>query len=145
MPYRYLEEITIADVAFEAEGTTVEELFAAAADATMNVMVEDINSIGNKVTRRISLRDRNLDLLLFQYLQELIYFKDAEQLLLRSGPLEIRKEEDGGDFLLAAELQGEKLDPHRHAQQVDVKAVTLHRFQVQEDDKGWRATVVLDI
>ncbi len=145
MAYRYLEEISIADVAFEAEGATPEELFAAAADATMNVMVEDINSIANKVTKRIVLRDRDMDLLLFQYLQELIYFKDAEQLLLRSGRLEIRKEEDGGDFLLAAELRGEKLDPRRHAQQVDVKAVTLHMFQVQEDEKGWRATVVLDI
>jgi SHS2 domain-containing protein len=28
---------------------------------------------------------------------------------------------------------------------VDVKAVTLHRFLVEETEEGWRSVVVLDI
>ncbi len=48
MPYRYLEDIAKGDVAFEAEGRTVEEVFIASADATMAVMVEDLSTI-NKV------------------------------------------------------------------------------------------------
>ena len=43
MPYTYLEEIAIADIAFRATGKTEEEVFAAAADATVNVMVEDLD------------------------------------------------------------------------------------------------------
>ena len=46
MPYRYLEDIATADVAFEARGKDLAELFMAAAEATMNVMVADLDSIG---------------------------------------------------------------------------------------------------
>ena len=45
MPYRYLDDIATADVAFEATGKTIEEMFIAAADATMNVMVGELGSI----------------------------------------------------------------------------------------------------
>ena len=39
---RNLEDLAAADVAFQAWGTNLEETFIAAADATMNVMVEDL-------------------------------------------------------------------------------------------------------
>jgi SHS2 domain-containing protein len=41
--------------------------------------------------------------------------------------------------------EGEVLDPMRHDQVVDVKAVTLHRFQVARSPEGWKAFVILDI
>jgi SHS2 domain-containing protein len=141
--YRYLDEEAPADVAFEATGATAEELFAAAGDATLNVMVADLDSIGNRVNRAVALRDSSLEMLLFQYLQELIYYKDAERLLLRSRSLKVHRQED--QFLLTAELQGEELDPARHSLQVDVKAVTMYMFRVWWEQEGWRATVVLDI
>jgi SHS2 domain-containing protein len=40
---------------------------------------------------------------------------------------------------------GEKLDPDRHHPRVDVKAVTLHRFSLQQGEHGWEASVILDI
>jgi hypothetical protein len=42
MPYRFLEDIATADIAFEARGETLEEVFTAAAEATMNVMIESL-------------------------------------------------------------------------------------------------------
>ena len=45
MTYKYLEEIGTADIAFEAAGRDLPELFTAAADATMNVMIENIDAI----------------------------------------------------------------------------------------------------
>ena len=44
-----------------------------------------------------------------------------------------------------ATAEGEKLDPDRHEQRADVKAVTLHRFQVEKTNGGWKATTILDI
>ncbi len=41
MPYQFVDEIATADIAFEAWGEDLEEMLAAAADATMNVMVSD--------------------------------------------------------------------------------------------------------
>src|SRR5207244_5674184 len=83
MPYHYLEEIGTADIAFEATGRDLPELFMAAADATMNVMIDNLDAIEPRETRHIQLSNDKLDMLLFDFLQELIYFQDAEQLLLR--------------------------------------------------------------
>ncbi len=83
MPYRYLEDIATADVAFEAWGDTLEEMFVAAADATMNVMVSDLDTIARVEYRTLQATAEELDMLLFELLQELIFYKDAERLLLR--------------------------------------------------------------
>jgi SHS2 domain-containing protein len=143
MPYKYLEEIAIADVAFEAWGSTLEELFKAAADATMNVMVVDLNTITDREKRSIELEEGDLDLLLFNFLQELIYYKDAQKLLLRVDNIHIEKTQTG--FKLRAQVFGEELNPEKHDLRVDVKAVTLHQFQVKKTSEGWRAQVILDI
>ena len=143
MPYKYLEDVAIADVAFEAWGATLEELFKAAADATVNLMVADLSTITSHEQRTIELEDESLDLLLFNFLQELIFYKDAQKLLLRVR--EIRIERSDGSFKLRAEAHGEELNPAKHELGVDVKAVTLHRFQVQETPEGWQANVILDV
>ncbi len=143
MPYRYRDDIATADVAFEAWGGTREEMFAAAADATMNVMVGDLETITSQVKRILELEAEDIELLLFQFLQEFVYFKDAEQLLLRCAKIDITAR--GGKFYLRAEAVGETLDPGKHDLTVDVKAVTMHRFSVTESKEGWRTGVILDI
>jgi len=142
-PYRYLEEIATADVAFEAWGATKEEAFLAAADATLNTMVEEIGTVAPREHREISIAADALDLLLFELLQELVYHKDAERLLLRVRDLRI--EETGSGYRLHADAFGETIDPGRHPLLADVKAVTLHRLVVEKTPGGWRAVVVLDV
>ena len=141
--YRYLEEIATADIAFEAWGATKEETFLAAADATLNTMVEDIGTIVPLERRVFSLAADSLDLLLFEFLQELVYHKDADRLLLRVRDLRI--EETGSGYRLHADAIGETIDPGRHALLADVKAVTLHRLSVEKTPTGWGAVVVLDV
>ena len=143
MPYEFLEDIAIADIAFVAWGKNLEQTFMAAADATMNVMVEELDSIRPIVRRELRLENSALDMLLFDFLQELIYYKDSEELLLRVYQLRLQSEE--GDHLMEASAQGEKLDPSRHRLRVDVKAVTLHLFLLEKTDRGWETQVILDI
>jgi SHS2 domain-containing protein len=142
MPYQYLDDIATADVAFLATGTSLEELFSAAGDALMNVMVADLAAILRRDTVTVDLEETDLDLLLFSFLQELIYYKDARQLLLRTSRIAIT-EVDGTH--LRAILSGERIDPLRHKLDVDVKAVTLYRFRVEKVGEGWEAQVILDI
>ena len=143
MPYRYLEDIAIADVAFEAWGAASEEMFAAAADALMNVMVEDLSSIGRVVVLEVRLEEADPELLLFNFLNELVFYKDARRLLLRVSSLSIERQ--GKLLFLRASLYGEEADRTRHALNADVKAVTLHRFRIEKTGEEWKATVVLDI
>ena len=143
MPYHYLEDIGTADIAFEVTGRDLSELFRDAADATTNVMIDNIDAIQPRETRQIELSSDEIDMLLFDFLQELIYFKDAERLLLRVR--DTRIEQRDGNYLLKAETAGEPLDATRHHQRADVKAVTLHGFSVEKEDDGWKARVLLDI
>ncbi len=146
MPFRYLDDLTIADVAFEARGATLEELFTAAWDATLQVMIEDPSSLGRVESRRIALEEASLDLLLHNFLQELIYYKDAEGLLLRIEDCRIRWVEGGSkSAALEARAGGQTIDPAVHHLGTDVKAVTFFRFDLVREKPGWKATVVLDV
>src|SRR6266480_6090108 len=143
MPYHYLEEIGTADIAFEATGRDLPELFTAAAEATMNAMIDNLDAIEPRETRQIHLSNDNVEMLLFDFLQELIYFKDASRLLLRTRETQI--DQKGEAYFLKAKVAGEQLDDTRHQQRADVKAVTLHGFSVEKQDDGWKAKVLLDI
>jgi SHS2 domain-containing protein len=76
-------------------------------------------------------------------LQEFVYFKDADRLLLRVREVSIHENE--GKFSLKAKTAGEPLHAARHHQRADVKAVTLHNFSVEKQDDEWKARVLLDI
>ena len=143
MPYRYLDDIAIADSAFEAWGETVEEMIAAASDATLNVMVGNLESIAFRESRRREFEDTQIDMLLFQVLQEIVFFKDAERLLLRVRSIQLH--ERGNIWNATIDFEGESIDSERHDLIVDVKAVTLHRLQVEKSGQRWTATVVVDI
>jgi SHS2 domain-containing protein len=143
MPYRYLEEIATADVAFEARGETVEEIFLAAAEATTRVIIEDPDTIRARENISFNLENTELDMLLFDFLQEIIYLKDSRRLLLKINSLHI--DLDSSPLTLTAEAAGEIMIQGHHPLLTDVKAVTLHRFEIKRNENGWIATVILDI
>ena len=143
MPYQYLEDVGTADIAFEATGRDLPELFVAAADATMNVMIDNLDAIESREARRIELENDNIEMLLYDFLQELIYFKDVKRLLLRAREIQIEQKDEA--YSLKSKVVGEQLDDTRHQQRADVKAVTLHGFSVEERDGAWKAKVLLDI
>ncbi|NLW32538.1 MAG: archease [Fibrobacter sp.] len=147
MPYKYIEDKFIADVAFEAWGGTREELFMAASDATAGLMVENLKNIENinenSENKIIELKETEIDMLLFDVLQELIFFKDAYQLICRFRNVKITSENKR--IVFKGTAVGEKIDYKKHNLAVDVKAVTLHEFKVQYSNNLWKAHVVLDI
>jgi SHS2 domain-containing protein len=143
MPFEYLDDIATADVAFRAWGTKAEELFIAASDALMNVMVENLDGIEPSDRRELVLEAESLEMLLFSLLQEIIFYKDAERLLLRVTGVRIQQRDH--QFQLVAAVAGEGIDPAKHDLVVDVKAVTFHRYRVGETPQGWEAMVILDI
>ena len=143
MLYVYVDNIAVADIAFRAWGDTLEDVFRAAAEATIHAMVENHDVIAPLHQRCFALHDADLDLLLLQFLQEFVYYKDAEQLLLRVQDLTISR--DGAGFTLQGCAAGERINPNKHELGADVKGVTLHRLQVARTAEGWEATVVLDV
>jgi SHS2 domain-containing protein len=141
--YRFFEERYTADVGFEAFAPTPEKLMTVAAEATVSVMVRDPEGIAFRETVHVDIRSESLEMLLFDFLQELVFYKDAHQLLLLAPEVRIEEADEG--YRLQCRACGERLDPERHELLGDVKAVTLHEFGVERTEQGWRAVVVLDI
>lgn len=143
MPYKFLEDVAIADVAFEAAGKTMEEMFESSALAVTNTQVKDLKSVKSRVKRRIAVDGDSIEMLLFNFLQELIFLKDAKLLLFSKFKIEITQMK--GIYKLKSEASGEKLDMRKHELLVDVKAVSLHNFKVLKTKSGWKAEVILDV
>jgi len=143
VPFRFVDEITTSDVAFEAWGGTLAELFIAAAAALLVTMAAAPEQVLRREEFVFRLEHEELDLLLLLFLQELVFYKDARKLLLHAVRVEIEERE--GLFHLEAQVSGEQIDAGRHCLLVDVKAVTLHRLQLQFENGLWKAVVVLDV
>ena len=141
MPFKFLEDIAIADVAFEARGKNLEELFESAALATTQVMV-DLKTIGKDVSKPIAIKAKDVDKLLRDFLDEIIFVKDTE--LLVFSKFDVKIKENSG-YELKANAYGEKLDMKKHKFGVDVKATTMHMFELKKEANGWKARVILDI
>ncbi len=142
MPYVFRDDLTRADVAFEAAGRTREELFSSAWRALLDLMVVNAGSLEKRTTKTVALENGSLDLLLIAFLSEALFYKDAEGLFLTVEGLSI--EDIDGGFRLSASLAGETVDRSRHELGTDVKAVTMHQFRLGKTAEGYSATVVVD-
>jgi SHS2 domain-containing protein len=141
--FEYVEDGVTSDVTFRAFADDLDALFQAAADATTTAMVRSLDAIAARTSRPVFLTATELDLLLMTFLDEIVFWKDAEQLLLRATEVRVRWQD--GRYELRAELRGEKIDPARHELEADVKAVTLAGLRVERAGAGWTAQVTLDV
>lgn len=141
MRYKLLSDVAIADVCFEAEGKTIDELFENAAFATEDIMVDAL-TVKPVVEKEISLSHEKMENLLYDFLSELIFLKDAEGLVFSKIAVAIEKNKTNK---LTATLKGDVLDQKKHAWRADVKAVTLHMFTLEKRKDKWFCRVVLDV
>jgi SHS2 domain-containing protein len=142
--YRFVEDAFTADVGFVASGETLDECFTSAAEATLEVMLANPDTLQLHERSPVRVENEALDLALLNFLEELVYYKDTEAVLLRATRVAVAQQSDGL-WMVEALLEGEAIDPSRHELSADVKAVTVHRLDVRRTDSGWQATVVLDI
>jgi SHS2 domain-containing protein len=136
-PFRVLEHT--ADVGFEACGGTLEEVFRNAARALVNLTL-DLDSIRPVRTTSIQVEGSDLKELLVNWLSEILYLQDTENLYSRD--FEIKHLSENSVKALA---RGELLDAGRHSVKMQVKAVTYHELALEQIAGGWRAQVYVDI
>src|SRR5437867_9817833 len=95
MGYRFVEDVTVADVAFEAQGRDLAELLRDAALAVTATMVSDLASVEPREERWLGVEARDPERLLHKFLSEVVYYKDAEQLLLGAFDVQVQHPEPG--------------------------------------------------
>jgi SHS2 domain-containing protein len=139
--YRFVEEIALADCAIDVEGIDLPDLFETAATALAELMV-DPATVQPTVRRTITVEAAEFDLLLYDWLSELIFRKDRDAEVYTRTKVDI----DGtGPFRLAADVEGGVLDRAQADLRSDPKAVTFHEFALERVERGWRARIVIDI
>jgi SHS2 domain-containing protein len=139
--YVVLEDVAVADCALEIEGRDLDDLFETVARAVAELMV-DPATIATSLTRDLALCAPSLDLLLFDWVAELILLKDSERIILTEVSVDVPV---ATPWRLAARATGGRIDRERTLLRADAKAPTLHRLGVEPAGMGWRARVVIDI
>lgn len=142
--FRILEDVAVADVAFEAVGDAPSELFTGAAQAVMEILANPA-TVANTWRRTFEREDEQLADLLFDWLSEMVYCKDAEGVVFSQATATVAQDPSRRCWRLHGELVGEPIDPAAQELRSDVKAVTKHLYEVRESGGQWKARVVLDI
>ena len=132
----------IADGKFRAFGATREEAFGNAALATASLMW-DWWAIKTLRSLPVAVEGRDLEQLLYKFLEEILYLFETKNFLLGTvEDLIIEGGEDG--FRLNAVLWGDEAGG-RYEIFGAVKAVTYNEMKIEHDRGGWSVQVVVDM
>ncbi|WHZ21489.1 MAG: Archease [Nitrospira sp.] len=142
--FRFLDAVALADMAFEAVGGSLPELFDAATQALIE-SVADPATVGQTRRQTIDLEEPDLAVLLFEWLGRLVHLKDAKGMVFHRINLSLTQRPERSLWHLHAEVIGAPVDPATQDLRSDVKGVTKHLYAVTQDGSNWTAKVVLDV
>ncbi len=140
--FRFLEDIALADIAFEVEGDSIEDLFQGATRALLETMA-DPQTVLASWEHPILKTDDLLDDLLIEWLSEIVYWKDAAGVVFHDAPLSLTRED--GQWRIAATLVGAPVDQTTQTLRNDVKGITRHLYELRQENSRWKARVVVDV
>ena len=126
-----------SDIGVAAYGRTLAEAFANAARGMFSIIAEP-ESVREAESRRVEVIADDIEGMLFEWLNTLLYYFDVETLLFKR--FDIIEFED---TRLVAECRGEKYDSSRHRLKTGVKSATYHLMEVDRRKK--RVRVIFDI
>ncbi|MHA1199018.1 MAG: archease [Candidatus Heimdallarchaeaceae archaeon] len=139
--YNILTEEVKSDFAFEVFSDSISELFRGAGIAMMLAMVDTKELIADKKWE-FELKSENLNLLMFDFLGELVYLKDVESILFKDFEIKI---EEGNEISLNCIAHGTEIDYTKNEILTDVKAITMHKFVLEERENEWYCHIIVDL
>lgn len=128
-----------ADIGIIVHGENLKALFENAGEAFFH-LITDLRKVRRRTEKRINLGGESLDRLMVDWLSELLYLHDVENLLFKGF-----KVESVGEDGLRAIVKGEPFQEGVHVIKTEVKAVTYHQIEVRQDNGRWRAQVIFDL
>ena len=133
--YKLIEHT--ADIGLIAYGSSLAEAFGNAAYGMFSIIAE-LDRVRETETRRFEVSSNDLEGLLFEWLNRLLYYFDVDMLLFKRFEISILPENR-----LKAICYGEKYDPLRHRLKTGVKSATYYMLKV--DDIKNEVRVIFDV
>ena len=127
-----------ADVGIRAYGASINQAFANAAKALFRLITE-LDNVNEVLHRDIELVAPDQESLLVEWLNELIYLFDAENIIFKRFDITRLN-----STRLKARGYGEKVNISKHKLKIGVKAATYHMLKVDKTN-GYQVQVLFDI
>jgi SHS2 domain-containing protein len=131
-----------ADIGVRAWGDSLEEALEEAALGLVAVQT-DLDLIEPREERRLEVVSPDEEFLLFDFLNEVVFFMAREKMLF--GQVKVFLEQKENQFFLEAKMKGEKIKPEKHKPAVEIKGVSWHELKVKRKGKGYWVQCVLDV
>ena len=127
-----------ADVGIIAYGADLKQAFANAAKGLFS-LITGLGDVDEALHRDIELTAADEESLLVDWLNELVYYFDAEGILFKRFDIT-----ELNNRHLKARGYGEKADSAKHELKMGVKAATYHMLKIEKNN-GYRVQVLFDI
>ena len=128
MSYKSLEHAT--DAIFEVTAKNLEEAFVVAAKSVIDTIL-DMNAIEEKEERTLVVAGKDLNYLLYNWLEEIIILTITDGFAAKTVSVKIEK---NSEYKISAVLSGEKIDIKKHHFKVEIKAPTFHDMEIRQGD-----------
>ncbi len=128
-----------ADIGLRVRATSLEELFVDAARGLTSLLLENPEDIRPADVETIRLTGSEMDYLLFDWLNELLFLFESRELVFGEFQVQIGEQE------LMATMRGESYDRSRHRLSHEVKAITYHGLHIEQSEFDWQVELILDI
>jgi SHS2 domain-containing protein len=128
-----------ADIGLIVYGEDLKSLFENAGKAFFH-LITDLKKVRLRTEKRIEIGKESLERLMVDWLTELLYLHEVENLLFKNFRVESVGEEG-----LRAKVKGEAFQEGVHVIKTGVKAVTYHQIEVRKEKEGWRAQIIFDL
>lgn len=126
MGYIFLDHTT--DAIVEVTASTLEEAFTDAAISAVDITL-DRKTVSAVEERRLAVSGQNLDYLLFNWLEEVVYLLITRGFAVRRFSVDISHD---ATYRIDAIAYGEPIDLKRHQFKVEIKAPTFHDMEIKE-------------
>ncbi len=141
--FHFLDDVATADLAFDASGDSLQELFQGATCAVIDAMADPL-TVGSMWQQTVERTDEDPAELLFDWLSDLVYWKDAAGVIFSRSELTLTRQ-DHGCWKLTGLLYGEPVNGSAQTLRADVKGITKHLYEVKQEGMRWHARVVVDV
>ena len=136
MKYKFLKHT--ADLKFQAFGKTKEEMFTNSFLALRSVIKSNLAK--PEVEKKIKIKGRDFENLMYKFLEEVLFLLDSEGFLANKIS-EIKL--DNKNNTITAKLSGQFIEGCKIFN--DIKAVTYSEMKISKVKGIWTAQVVLDV
>jgi len=126
MSYKVLDHAT--DAFIEVTASSLTEAFEVAGYSVIDTVMDN-SKIEEKKECNITVKGKDLDYLLYNWLEEIIYLLITEGFAIKKLKIGLEKNQD---YTISAKIFGENIDIKKHGFKVEIKSPTFHEMEIKQ-------------